>query len=404
MSTDLFDDVDELLSARGRALAPSAIREVGKLIAGRPDVISFAGGMPSPATFPVGRMRAAFDAVLSREANVALQYGPTDGYAPLRAWIAERLSRDGTPILPEQVMLTSGSQQGLDLIGKILLDEGDAVCVETPTYIGALQGLSLYRPRFVSVPTDEEGLIPDSLAELLPRTREQARCNVLYTIPTFQNPTGRTLSADRRARLAEEAARLKLLIVEDDPYSELDYTGARHQTLLSLYPQGVIHLGSFSKVLTPGIRLGYVVAPLPLARKLEQAKQAADLHTATLTQMVVHETLRDGFLDQHLPLIRQLYRGKCDVMLEGLREHFSAVSTWTKPTGGMFIWLTLTAGLDAGKMLAAAVERGVAFVPGAPFYAEAPQPNTMRLSYVTMPTGKIQTGLALLGALVKENL
>jgi 2-aminoadipate transaminase len=384
-------------SARAQALTGSAIRDIVKKIGQRPDVISFAGGLPSPATFPIDAIRAAFDAVLTREGKAALQYSATDGYAPLRAWIAGSLSTHGARITPEQVLITSGSQQGLDLLGKVLVNEGDHVLVETPTYVGALHALGIYGPRFVSVPMDDDGLTPDALPELM---RASDRAAFLYTIPTFQNPTGRTLAHERRVALVEQAARLKLLVVDDDPYRLLDHSGRTFQTLLSMDAQAVVHLGSFSKILAPGIRLGYMVAPPELARKVEQAKQGADLHTSTLTQMVAHEIIKDGFLDTHLVATRKVYAEQCATMLQALAEHFPRGATWTRPTGGMFIWATLPDGLDAAVMLDAALDANVGYVPGGPFFAEAPRPNTMRLSFATVAPDKMREGIARLGKVI----
>jgi len=384
-------------SARAQALTGSAIRDIVKKIGQRPDVISFAGGLPSPATFPIDAIRAAFDAVLTREGKAALQYSATDGYAPLRAWIAGSLSTHGARITPEQVLITSGSQQGLDLLGKVLVNEGDRVWVETPTYVGALQALGIYGPRFVSVPMDDDGLTPEALPELM---RAPDGAAFLYTIPTFQNPTGRTLAHERRVALVEQAARLKLLVVDDDPYRLLDHAGRTFQTLLSMDAQSVVHLGSFSKILAPGIRLGYMVAPPELARKVEQAKQGADLHTSTLTQMVAHEIIKDGFLDTHLVATRKVYAEQCATMLQALAEHFPRDATWTRPTGGMFIWATLPDGLDAAVMLDAALAANVGYVPGGPFFAEAPQPNTLRLSFATVAPEKMREGIARLGKVI----
>ena len=384
-------------SARAQALTGSAIRDIVKKIGQRPDVISFAGGLPSPATFPIDAIRAAFDAVLTREGKAALQYSATDGYAPLRAWIAGSLSTHGARITPEQVLITSGSQQGLDLLGKVLVNEGDRVLVETPTYVGALHALGIYGPRFVSVPMDDDGLAPDALPDLM---RAPDRAAFLYTIPTFQNPTGRTLAHERRVALVEQAARLKLLVVDDDPYRLLDHAGRTFHTLLSMDAQSVVHLGSFSKILAPGIRLGYMVAPPELARKVEQAKQGADLHTSTLTQMVAHEIIKDGFLDTHLVATRKVYAEQCATMLQALAEHFPRGATWTRPTGGMFIWATLPDGLDAAVMLDAALAANVGYVPGGPFFAEAPQPNTLRLSFATVAPEKMREGIARLGKVI----
>ena len=384
-------------SERAQQLQSSFIREILK-ITQRPEIISFAGGLPSPATFPVERMKEAYDKVLSEAGRVALQYGPTDGYGPLREWIANSLSTEGSRILPEQILMTSGSQQALDLLGKVLIDEGSRVLVETPSYLGALQAFSVYRPEFKSVDTDEHGLVPSSIDAIAQGAR------LLYALPNFQNPTGRSLSVERRQELVETCARLGLPLIEDDPYGTLSYKGEPMPKMVAMNPDGVIYMGSFSKVLTPGIRLGYVCAPLPLVRRLELAKQAADLHTAQLTQMVVHEVVKDGFLDQHIPTIRKLYGDQCQVMLDAMAEHFPASVTWTRPEGGMFIWVTLPQSIDAMKLLDQSLAARVAFVPGAPFYANEPATNTLRLSFVTVPPERIREGIAILGKLIKDML
>jgi len=384
-------------SERAQQLQSSFIREILK-ITQRPEIISFAGGLPSPATFPVDVMKAAYDKVLTQTGKVALQYGPTDGYGPLREWIANSLSTEGSRILPEQILMTSGSQQALDLLGKVLIDEGSRVLVETPSYLGALQAFSVYRPEFASVDTDEHGLVPSSIDAIAQGAR------LLYALPNFQNPTGRSLSLERRQELVETCARLGLPLIEDDPYGTLSYRGEPMPKMVAMNPDGVIYMGSFSKVLTPGIRLGYVCAPLPLVRRLELAKQAADLHTAQLTQMVVHEVVKDGFLDQHIPTIRKLYGDQCQVMLDAMTEHFPSGVTWTKPEGGMFIWVTLPKSVDAMKLLDQSLAARVAFVPGAPFYANEPETNTLRLSFVTVPPERIREGIAILGKLIKDML
>lgn len=384
-------------SQRSQQLQSSAIREILKITM-RPEVTSFAGGLPSPATFPVEHMKAAFDTVLTQQGRVALQYGPTDGYAPLREWVADSLSTDGVQILPEQVLMVSGSQQGLDLLGKVLIDEGSKVLVETPSYLGALQAFSIYGCEYISVPSDEEGIIPATVEQLGKGAR------LLYSLPNFQNPTGRTLPLERRLALVEACARHGLPLVEDDPYGALSYRNAPLPKMLNMNPGGVVYMGSFSKVLTPGIRLGYVVAPLPLIRKMEQAKQAADLHTAQLTQMVVYEAIKDGFLKTHIPTIRKLYADQCQAMLDALQTSFPVGTSWTKPEGGMFIWVTLPAHIDSAELLKAAVLQHVAFVPGAPFYANQPQHNTLRLSFVTVPPEKIRAGIACLGKLIAARM
>jgi 2-aminoadipate transaminase len=384
-------------SSRAQKLQSSVIREILKVTM-RPEIISFAGGLPSPATFPVEQMRAAFDKVLSTNGKVALQYGPTDGYGPLREWIAHSLSTDGVTILPEQVMMTSGSQQGLDLLGKVLIDEGSKILVETPSYLGALQAFSLYGPEFGSVPTDDHGLVPEAVAEAGKGAR------LIYALPNFQNPTGRTLSVERRIALVEACARLGLPLIEDDPYGALSYRGEPLAKMLTMNPGGVIYMGSFSKILTPGIRLGYVVAPVPLIRKLEQAKQATDLHTSQLTQMAVYEVIKDGFLATHIPTIRKLYADQCQAMLNALTEYFPSSVTWTRPEGGMFIWVTLPKHIDTTKLIDEAIAQHVAFVPGAPFYANEPERNTLRLSFVTVPQERIRIGVEILGKLIASKL
>ena len=397
MKPENITPIEWKFSARAEQLQSSMIREILK-VTQRPEVISFAGGLPSPETFPVERMRAAFDKVLSTSGKTALQYGPTDGFPPLREFIANSLSKNGAKIDPNQVLMVSGSQQGLDLLGKVLLDEGSKAVVETPSYLGALQAFSVYRPEFVAVEMDENGLRPEDVVA----KGKDAR--LLYCLPNFQNPTGLTLSEERRIELVETCARMRIPLLEDDPYGALCYRGEPLPKMLTMNPDGVIYMGSFSKVLTPGIRLGYVVAPGQLVRKLEQAKQAADLHTAQLTQMVVHEVIKDGFLDQHIPTIRSFYSGQCDIMLDALSKFFPAGVTWTKPDGGMFIWVRLPKHIDSMALSSAALAQNVAFVPGVPFYAGNPETNTLRLSFVTVSRERIYEGIEKLGKLIASKL
>lgn len=382
------------LSRRALALTSSAIREILK-VTERPEVISFAGGLPSPQTFPVERMREATSKVLLDAPHAALQYGPTEGYGPLREWVAAHMSRDGAQVRASQVLITTGSQQALDLLGKVLIDEGSKVLVETPSYLGALQAFSLFAPDFHSMPADGHGIVTDALTPGL-----LAGARFLYCLPNFQNPTGRTMPLARRQALLEKALAAGVPVVEDDPYGELSYSGERLPSLLSLAPDRVIHMGSFSKVLAPGLRLGYLVAPEPLLAKLVQAKQAADLHTPSFSQRIVHEVVQDGFLDRHIPDIRALYAAQCEHMLGALDRCFPAGLDWNRPTGGMFIWVKLPDGIDSGALLAEAVARHVAFVPGAPFYANAPDHSTLRLSFVTVPAPRIEEGVQRLGELL----
>jgi len=386
-------------SQRAQQLTSSAIREILK-VTERPEVISFAGGLPAPSGFPVAVVRTAFDKVLAENGRAALQYGPTEGYAPLRKWVAEDLNRAGAKVTPDQILIVSGSQQALDLLGKVLIDEGSKTLVEDPSYLGALQSFSLYQPSFAPVATDEGGLIPEALT---PELADGAR--FLYALPNFQNPTGRTLSLARRKALVQRAAELRLPIIEDDPYGELRYAGEPQPGLLALGGEvgaNVIRLGTFSKVLAPGLRLGYIAAHRSIIDKLVQAKQATDLHTPTLTQMAVYEAVRDGFLEEHLPTVREIYRVQGRCMLDALAKKFPDTVKWTTPEGGMFLWVTLPHHIDSTKLLAQAIEQNVAFVPGAPFYAGKPQTNTLRLSFCTVPEDKIRSGIATLGKLIKQ--
>ena len=380
-----------LFSKRATAIKSSVIREILK-VTGRPEVISFAGGLPSDASFPVPQLKAAFEKVLVDAPQAALQYSTTDGYAPLREWVAAQKSVDGASITPEQVIIVSGSQQALDLIGKVFINEGDKVLVEAPTYLGALQAFDLFFPKYVSIQSDENGLDAEQLSA------EQAEgAKFLYALPNFQNPTGRLMTEERRQALVNKARELNLLVIEDDPYGELWYTSAPPPSLLSRMPERVIQMGSFSKILAPGLRLGYIVAPEEIARKFEQVKQATDLHTATLTQRAVYEVVKDGFLNEHIPTIRTLYHNQAQAMLGALTEHMPAGVKWNQPAGGMFLWLELPEGMDAEDMLKKALARNIAYVPGTPFYANEPVRNTMRLAFVTVPEEKIRAGVKVLG-------
>lgn len=379
------------ISRRAQQLTSSAIREILK-VTERPEVISFAGGLPSPATFPVAEMEAAVARVFADNPQAALQYAATEGYLPLREFVAKRYQVD-----VERVLITTGSQQALDLIAKVMIDPGSPVLVETPSYLGALQAFSLFEPEFVSVPTDDQGLLPESLtAELT------AGARFLYALPNFQNPTGRRLPLERRQALVARARELGLLLVEDDPYGELSYAGSQLPSLLSMNPDGVIYMGSFSKILAPGMRLGFVIAPPELHFKLCQAKQASDLHTPSFTQRIAYETIRDGLLERHIPTIRELYGKQCRFMLDSLARHMPEGVRWNAPEGGMFIWVELPEGLDSMALLEQAVQRNVAYVPGAPFYASNPRRNTLRLAFVTVSPERIEQGVAVLGELFRQ--
>lgn len=385
---------------RAARMNPSIIREILK-VTEKPGILSMAGGLPSADTFPVEALKTACDRVLTNNAREALQYAASEGFAPLREWVAERVAALGMHVKPDQVLITSGSQQGLDLVGKVLCDAGAPVAVETPTYLGALQAFTPYEPIFTSLASDAEGPRPEAIAALphdAPGTR------FAYLLPNYQNPTGRVMSARRRAEVVEAARRAGVPIVEDNPYGDLWFDQPPPDSLSSLWPGGSLYLGSFSKVLTPGFRLGYLIAPPELFPKLLQAKQAADLHTPGFNQRVVHEVVRNGFLDNHIPSIRARYKANRDAMAAALTEHLPAGCDWLSPQGGMFFWIRLPEGLDAMALLPRAVDAGIAYVPGAAFYAHQPDARTLRLSFVTLTPELIADGVEKLGRLLHEAL
>ncbi|WGS50436.1 PLP-dependent aminotransferase family protein [Paraburkholderia sp. D15] len=386
------------LARRTQQMTHSALRELLK-VAERPDMISFAGGLPSPDALPLARVAEVTQRILHAEAIGALQYGPSEGYTPLREAIAERFTRNGSPVRASQVLITTGSQQALDLVARVLIDQGSRVLVETPTYLGAVQAFSQYEPSFEQLASDADGLIPELLS---PAQLHDAR--LLYTQPNFQNPTGRRLPLDRRRQLAQLALETGLLVVEDDPYGELVYEGGPLPPIHSMAPDAVVYLGSFSKILAPGLRVGYLVAPEALMIKLVQAKQASDLHTAGLTQRIAHQVFTEGFLEPHLHALRARYREQCKVMLTSLGLHMPLGVTWTRPEGGMFLWVTLPPQLNALDLFDAAMQAGVAFVPGAAFYAVEPRHNTLRLSFTTSTPEQIRRGIETLGRLVTARL
>ena len=387
------------LAKRASTMNPSVIREILK-VTEKPGIISLAGGLPSPKTFPIDAFKQAADKVLSQDGASSLQYAASEGYGPLREFIAQQLPWD---VSADQVLITTGSQQGLDLVGKIFLDEGSRLLVETPTYLGALQAFSPQQPKVVSVESDEHGVIPADLDRKVGEGADKAR--LIYLLPNFQNPTGRTMDEARRQAVVDKLSALGVPFLEDNPYGDLWYDEEPAAPLTARSPEGGLYLGSFSKVLAPGLRLGYIVAPKAIYHKLLQAKQAADLHTPTFNQRMVAEVIKDGFLDRHVPTIRALYKKQRDAMLAALQDNFADLDVqWTKPAGGMFLWLRMPEGVDTVKMLPAAVERNVAYVPGAAFYADGPDNRTMRLSYVTASEEQIRTAIKALADTVRATL
>jgi 2-aminoadipate transaminase len=385
-------------AARLRGVASSPVREILALTQ-RPGVISFAGGLPAPELFDAAGLREAFSVALADgTCGRSLQYSTTEGDPALRAAIAARLTARGLATAPDDVLVTSGSQQALTLVAAVLLEPGDAVLVEEPSYLAALQCFQLAGARVVPVPCDDDGLDPDAIAALVRRERPK----LLYTIPTFHNPTGRTLPPARRAALAQVAARVGLWIVEDDPYGELRYRGEAIAPVASLpgAEDRTIALSTLSKVLVPGLRIGWLRAPAALRRALVVAKQAADLHTSTIDQAAAAHWLATCDLDAHVAGLRAAYGARRDVLVDGLPGTLPAGSRWTRPDGGMFVWVRLPDGWDADALLQAALEREVAFVPGWPFYAGPPDRATLRLSFTTHTTTEVAEGLGRLRAAV----
>jgi len=400
---------DHRYAQRTQRMSGSAIRELLKLTE-KPDIISFGGGMPAPDVFPVEAFKEACQRVLTEQGAQALQYGATEGYFPLREMIARHTSRYGIGVNPENILVTSGSQQALDLIGKVFINRGDRILVESPTYLGALQAWNAYGAEYVTVPMDKDGMMTDALEQAL-----RVGPKFIYVLPNFQNPTGYTLSLERRQKLVELAEAYGVPIIEDDPYGQLRYEGEHLPSVVEIdnnyrcnngtsYCGNVIYLSTFSKILAPGIRLAWVVAPPEVVRKLTQAKQGADLHTSSLSQIIAHEVSKGGFLDQHIRLIRKVYQERRNVMLASLDRSFPSGCDWTHPQGGLFLWASIPEPLNSVKVLEQAIEDKVAFVPGYSFFPNGGGENTMRLNFSYASPENIQTGIARLGRVIEKSI
>ncbi len=401
---------DYRYAQRTQRMTSSTIRELLK-ITEKPDIISFGGGLPAPEVFPIEQIAEACQRVLHDNGAVALQYGTTEGYLPLREMIVRHSERFGIKITTENVMITTGSQQALDLLGKIFINHGDRILVESPTYLGALQAWNAYGAEYIAVPSDENGMITDALEDKL-RTGPK----FIYVLPNFQNPTGVTISLERRMKIIELADRYGVPIIEDDPYGQLRFEGEPIPSVAYLdnemrsdndgitYRGNVIYLSTFSKILAPGLRLGWITAPPEVIRKLVQAKQGADLHTPTFNQVVAYEVGKGGFIDQHVKLIRSVYFERRNVMLDALEEFMPEGVHWTRPQGGLFLWATMPEDMDNAELLKDAIKEKVAFVPGEAFHPNGGGKNTMRLNF-SMPTPeKITIGMERLGRVVKNYL
>jgi 2-aminoadipate transaminase len=394
---------------RTKSLKSSIIRELLKLTQ-RPEVISFAGGLPAPEVFPVERFQQACQRVLQTQSTMALQYGPTEGYRPLRELIVEHMVRYGILANVDNVLITSGSQQALDLIAKLLINRGDRILVESPTYLGALQAFDLMGAEYVSVPIDHHGMQTCDMEQAL-----RSGPKFMYILPNFQNPGGVTLSRQRRDQLVALSDKYGIPIIEDDPYGQLRYEGEHIPPLVVLdrtnlardpgYKLGnVIYLSTFSKVLAPGLRVAWIVAPPDVIAKLVQLKQSADLHTSTFTQMVTYEVARDGFIDEHVKIIRATYKERRDAMLAALENYFPPEVSWTHPQGGLFLWVTMPPGVDSSRLLESALRQDVAFVPGHPFYPNGDEGSHMRLNFSNAQPEMIREGIRRLSIAVAHAL
>jgi 2-aminoadipate transaminase len=392
----------QMYADRTEGMRASDIREILKVTA-QPDIISLAGGLPAPELFPVDEYRRAFEWVLESDGAQALQYGPSEGYRPLRRLLAERLSTAGMRCSQDDLLVTNGSQQALDLIGKIFLNPGDAVLVENPTYLGALQAFNQYQATYAIVAMDEDGMRVDEVERLLSQPRTRHPIKFIYALPNFQNPTGRTMSLERRRRLVALASRFGVPIVEDDPYGELRYEGQPVPTLKSLDTDGsVMYLGTFSKILAPGFRLGWILAAPEAMETLLHGKQPSDLHTGMAQQMATYEVAKGGFIDKHLVRIRDFYRERRDVMLRAIEEHFPADAHYTRPHGGLFVWAELPHHVDTRELLVDAIQNKVAFVPGQGFHADLSGTNTMRLNFSNVPADQLQEGIRRLAQAIQR--
>jgi 2-aminoadipate transaminase len=395
---------------RTQRMTSSAIRELLKLTAS-PDIISFAGGLPAPEVFPLEEVGLAAQRVLAEHGPESLQYSTTEGYLPLRELLVRHMARYGIEVTPANVLITTGSQQALDLVGKLFINSGDRVLVEEPTYLGALQAFTGYQAQYLAVPVDDEGVRLDELEQAL-----RAGPKFLYILPNFQNPSGVTLTRERRQRLVEMASHYGAPIVEDDPYGQLRYEGEHLPPLVECDSQlrgnghgrafrgDVIYLGTLSKTLAPGLRIGWVVAPEEVMARLVQMKQGTDLHTSTFTQMVAYEVARGGFLDRHVRRIREVYGERRQAMLESLERYLPPGVRWTRPEGGLFLWVTLPEGLDSTDLLRDAIARQVAFVPGRSFYPCGGGERTMRLNFSYCRPEVIAEGIRRLGEVVARRL
>lgn len=381
-------------------LKASEIREILK-VTQRPEVISFAGGLPAPELFPIEEIKAVNQLVLEESGFVALQYTTTEGYLPLREWIANRMNtRLGTSFEADQVLITHGSQQALDLAGKVFLDKGDVVLCESPTYLAAISAFRAYECEFVDVPTDDDGMVIEDLERILNTVKN---VKVIYVIPEFQNPTGKTWSLKRRKRLAEAADRHQIIVIEDNPYGELRFEGESQPSVKSFDVQGyVLCTGTFSKIFCPGYRIGWIAGEKEIIRKFVLAKQGTDLQCNTIAQMEIAKYLELYDIDEHIGKIRDVYRRRRDLAVQVMENEFPAGVTFTRPQGGLFAWVELPDEMNARDVLALSLDQKVAFVPGGSFFPNGGHENTLRINFSNMTEDRIVEGLTRLGRILQS--
>lgn len=412
LNFDLDRDIPELdwepfLAERTSHMESSAIRELLKLT-GNPEIISFAGGLPAPEFFPMREMEEACDYVTQNVGEEALQYSATEGYPPLKEYLAESMHKYGVPATGKNVLLTNGSQQALDLLGKILIDPGQYVLTARPTYLGAIQAWNAYQAKFHTMNLDDDGMIVDELEHAYEKVLQDSGQPpaFIYVLPNFHNPAGTTLSLERRKKLAELATRLDIPVVEDDPYGELRYEGEDLPPICTMIPERTIYLGTFSKTLTPGLRLGWIVCPEDLMKRFVQAKQGCDLHTGTFVQHVANDICQRGFLKPHVKRLRKEYRIRRDTMLDALEEYWPDSCSWTHPLGGLFLWAQVPEPINTLQFLRDhAIQEKVAYVPGEHFYPNQDGgEHAMRLNFSYSPPDTIVEGIRRLGVALKKGL
>ncbi|MBN1661459.1 MAG: PLP-dependent aminotransferase family protein [Anaerolineae bacterium] len=392
----------ETLAQRTQYMKSSIIRELLKFTM-QPEVISFAGGLPAPEMFPVRDFRDACEYVLAHDAELALQYGTTEGFPPLKDWLIEAMHRYELPAGRRNVLFTNGSQQALDIIGRVFIDQGDKIITGRPTYLGAIQAWNVYAPHYLTVPLDDEGMRMDELERTLV---ENPGVKFIYVLPNFHNPAGTTLPLERRYRLVELAATHGAFIIEDDPYGELRFEGEDIIPICALHKENVIYLSTFSKTLAPGLRLGWIVAPEQVIARFVQAKQGCDLNTSALVQYLAYDICQRGLIRAHVRKIRECYRERRDAMLSAMEEHFPPEASWTRPQGGLFLWARVPEYIDTEELLKVAVEEKVAFVPGVAFYPPGVADGRccMRLNFSYCAPDVIEEGIKRLGRAIKRQM